>query len=513
MNLNERLSSVLQYVRESGDPYVRLVHAAMKADRRAVPFYQMEEVREATFQSDHACEMVVRALAPSLEERATAAAAGKALYILRVLFLEGANGVRVRVARLRGSLHRLAHVQDVRRDSLEAANRDAAAALLQALDGNGEALASRGGSGGGTVEAEATSPQSYKSEFQAMHEKEQRLYRRRCEEEKRHAALTVRGRVYGTFDGGLSPDKLVEQVVVSPKKRFAPAELDSFVAAAQATGELPAVCAALDQRLQGSRQTLQDRYKVLLVVEALVRGGVREAQEYYRENSEGLRRHLTVNSAENPVKAEAAQSTARRILQALPTTPPRHAGPPQQPTSSQLDALFAGVSLQSPPAASASQQQTSAATFIEDMFGPSQGAPASPREVAPALGAFQSPMGAGFGALSGEAWQPPPGRVSSPCVSQGFAPSGGSCADSLRQTPSAPLAGVRGVSAVTAGEPAPRATPPRSAPDMPRAGDDRSDAERLRLMQEIQAQMEVTRQMLEQQQSALHSLQAGLPKK
>ncbi|RNF06463.1 hypothetical protein TraAM80_03917 [Trypanosoma rangeli] len=389
MNLNERLSSVLEYVRDGRDPYVRLVRAAMKVDRRSVPFYQMEEVREATFQSDHACEMIMKALAPSLEERETSVTVSKALYILRVLFLEGANGIRVRVAQLRGSLHRLAHMQEARQDTLEAANRDTARALLQAVDGNSEALTSLlAPHVGGTAEAETTSPQSYKSEFEAMHEKEQRLYRRRCEEEKRQSVLTVRERVYGTFDGGLSPDKLAEQVVVSPKKRFAPTELDSFVAAAMATGRVPEVCAALDQQLQSRRQTLQNRYKVLLVVEALVIGGgsgVREAQEYYRENSEGLRRHLTVNNAENPIKSEAAQATARRIVQALqepalvttaqaPMAPSRHGGALKQPTPSQLDDLFSDVSVRRPPTASTSQQ-VSAAAFIERCLPPRKAIP------------------------------------------------------------------------------------------------------------------------------------------
>ncbi|KAF8290831.1 hypothetical protein TcYC6_0127590 [Trypanosoma cruzi] len=530
MNINEKISSVLGYVRDSVNPYTRLVHSAMNTDKRSVPFYQMEEVREASFQSDHACEMIVKALAPSLDE-SSSIVLSKALSIFRVLFIEGANGIRIRMARLRGSLSRIANLQDVGRGTLEASNRDLARAFLEAMDGNSDALASFPTvQMSGAREEEYTSPQSYKSEFQTMHEKERRMYRRQCEEEKRQSAVIVRGRIYGTFDGSLSPEKLAEQVVASPKKRFAQTELDSFVSAAIATERVTEVCAALDQHLQGARQTLQNRYKVLLVVEALVSSGVKEAQDYYRENNVGICRHLTMNSVENPVKAEAAQSTARRITQALqapllssapaPTVPPRHVIAPQQPTVSQLDDLFSGVSVQKKPAATSSShvpslQDISADAVIEDIFGPAprlQSAPLPPTATPTGNGTFTPkpslPQLLDQNHKQVEKQQQEQSTLS--FILQNFPPSGENFISAAQQLTPDFLGSFQGAS-TAAGELASQANSFGTSSEQ-RAGNGRSDADKLRLMQQIQAQIEMTRRMLEQQQSALLALQAEFQK-
>lgn len=410
MNVNAKLQSVVGYVRDISNPYARLVHGALSAGERVVPSYQMEEVREATFQSDHACEMIMRALVPRLDDT-SAVVVGKALSLLCVLFVEGAAGIRSRVASGRGSLHRIAHLQDVRAGTPEASNRDVARVFLEALDGNSHVLLSFLASrADGARGAESTAPQSQKSEFQAMHEKEQRAYRRQCaEKKKQQSAVIVKERVFGTFNGNLSPNQLVEQVIMSPKKKFARQELDSFVSAAVATGQVPEVCAALDQHLRAGRQTLQNRYKVLLVVEALVSGGVEEAQKYFCDNDAGVRDHLSVSSADNPLKAEVSQCTARRIVEALrtravvSTPPPQRSGASSQPAVSELENLFSDMQVKKEPSSASfldfflSQNSSGGAAAVDDVFSAPHCSPsvASPSHAPSLTELFDWPRQAG----------------------------------------------------------------------------------------------------------------------
>ncbi|ORC85203.1 uncharacterized protein TM35_000371760 [Trypanosoma theileri] len=373
MSVQAKLHAALEYVLDSADPYTRLVQRALTADPRTVPFYQLDEVRSASFQSDHACERIVRAIAVPLSVQPPVALnVRKALELLRVLVLEGAAGVRARMPTLRPELHRIAHAHDVRRDTVEAMNKELAAALLLALDGNSESLISLSSihaGGNREMSGEATSMSTaagggggtsttlQKSVFQTMHEREQRLYRKQCDEQKKQSVVIVKERVYGSFDGNLSPEKLVEQVILNPKKKFARQELDSFVDAALSTGRLEEVCAELDRQLCEPRQSLQNRYKILLVIEAVVdhnsnhnnninnnnSGELDEAREFFRRNSSGVCRHMQTTSAENPVKAEAAMGVAQRILQSLQQQKQQQQIPASLPPSMGSSNQFANV--------------------------------------------------------------------------------------------------------------------------------------------------------------------------
>ncbi|KEG12801.1 hypothetical protein DQ04_01411030 [Trypanosoma grayi] len=582
MAVNAKLHSVLEYVRDMNNPYVCLVQKAMNADAAIVPFYQVEEVREASFQSDYACEMIMKALAPRLDEASTVTV-NKALTLFRVLFLEGASSLRTRMAQVRGSLLRIANLQGVRSGTLEASNKDLAAALLQAMEGNSDALAAFSSAyTSGTKEAETSTLQPYKSEFQTMREKEQRLYRRQCEEEKRQSAVIVKGRVYETFDVKLSPDKLVEQVITNPKKKFARQELDSFVTAATATGNLQEVCAELDRHLQDGRQTLQNRYKVLLVVEALVCSGAEAVQGYFCDHSTGIRRHLEINPADNPVKAEAARGIAQRVVQALhgqpasmlqttassvpvaaatTTFPGQHSVPQQQQqqqqdqqqrsASMQIDDLFSDLSFRRAPAPSPGSKQTTS-TNTDDIFDTSQfnqpisSTPLSsssgitvlsrvfhphPQPIPPSSQQFDCqqrvdavqqnipPMrsltassrnatDSGYGVTSGDVWHQQQQQQQ-----QGGAPLSGS--NGVSPPPPIPTPSNAMGEMLTSGGEGPFYL--SSSPAAPQQGQKQQkeihnaqSIDKMRLMEQLQAQMEATRLMLEQQQAAFLALQAEL---
>ena len=298
-------------LRDITNPFTRLVNTAGADDGSySVPYYQLDQIKEATFQSDYGCDSVFKALSKLLDD-SNPSVIHKAMTMVRVLMMEGPASFNSRAGGLSGRMIQLAQQSDVRKGTLEERNRDLAQAIHQAIAGDARPLSTFAEQAPATTNQATRS--SYKSDFQAQQEREQKAYKKRLEDEKRSGALLVNERLFDTFDGSLPPQKLVDSAVQSHKKKFAKEELESFVAAAMQTEKPAEVCALLEAFLRDGRQTLQNRYKVLTIVEVLV--AVPEAAAYLKTHSAGITRHLTVDRADNPAKSQAAQQLAQNILQ------------------------------------------------------------------------------------------------------------------------------------------------------------------------------------------------------
>jgi hypothetical protein len=319
------MSTIVGQFKDATNPFVRLITTATTEDGNMnVPYYQIEEIREAAFQSDYACDSIHRALMQRLEYFSYPFIVSKSLCLIRVLMLEGPASFNHKMGAASGRLlHIINDSNEVRKNTVEERNKLLAGAIHQAISGDSKALVNFGdpngprsnapakaNTAGGTSSA-AAAP-SHKSEFQLQQEREQRNHRKRLEEEKRGGAMVVSDRLLDTFDGTLTPIKLVESVTSSPKKKFAPEEIDSFVSAAMQTEKVAQVCAALDAVLRDGKASLQNRFKVLVMVEALTSGSS-DAQQYFKSHPLGWQRHLSIERVDNPAKAEAAKSVAQRI--------------------------------------------------------------------------------------------------------------------------------------------------------------------------------------------------------
>jgi hypothetical protein len=260
--------------------------------------------------------------------------------------MEGPQTFNTRAGGLSGRLLQLAQAADVRKGTVEERNRDLAEAIHKAIAGDSRILVN--------FSEQATNTEkrtSYKTDFQAQSEKEVRAFKKRIEEEKKGSALVVNERLFDSFDGSLPPAKLVDSATQSHKKKFAKEELDSFVSAAVETGKLADVCGLLEAYLRDGRQALQNRFKVLTIVEAML--ALPEAAVFFKAHSAGIVRHLTVDRADNPAKSQAAQQVAQAILQTLQGTPA------QLPPTPAAAARARGAS-----ATSSSQPRVTTATVV-----------------------------------------------------------------------------------------------------------------------------------------------------
>lgn len=317
------MASFVTSIKDAANPFVRLVANVIIDDGNPnVPFFQMEEIKEATFQSEYACDSIHKALAARLEWRGYPIQISKTLGVFRMLMLEGPASFNNKMGSVAGKFLQITTESvDVRRGSVEERNRDLAAAIHSAISGDSKQLVrfsteaaqitptvGQATSAGGKV-------LTYKSDFQAQQEREAKAYKKRLEEEKSKSSLVVNDRLYDTFDGTNGPIKLVEAAMNSPKKKFAREELDSFVQASLHTEKVNDVCAALDSVLRDGKQALQNRYKALTIIEALtVHHQVFEAMVYFKGHMLGLQRHLTIERIDNPAKAEAAKAISQGIV-------------------------------------------------------------------------------------------------------------------------------------------------------------------------------------------------------
>lgn len=323
-NIIMAMATIVGQFKDATNPFVRLITAATTEDGNMnVPYYQIEEIREASFQSDYACESIHRAILQRIEYYNYPFIVSKCLCLMRVLMMEGPASFNHKMGAASGRLlHIINDSNEVRKNTVEERNKFLAGAIHQAISGDSKALVNFGDPNGkpNNVPPKATTATaggasaapSHKSEFQLQQEREQRNHRKRIEDEKRGGAMVVSDRLLDSFDGTLTPVKLVESVTSSPKKKFAPEEIDSFVSATLQTEKVPQVCAALDAVLRDGKSSLQNRFKVLAMVEALATASS-DAQQYFKGHPLGWQRHLSIERVDNPAKAEAAKSVAQRI--------------------------------------------------------------------------------------------------------------------------------------------------------------------------------------------------------
>lgn len=86
----ERVREVGSQLKEQANPFYRLVVSVTQDDGvSTVTYYLCEKVKEAVFQSDHACETVHRALMGRLDVRGAVMVLAKSLYLIKFLMLEG----------------------------------------------------------------------------------------------------------------------------------------------------------------------------------------------------------------------------------------------------------------------------------------------------------------------------------------------------------------------------------------------------------------------------------------
>jgi hypothetical protein len=393
------MSTIVGQFKDATNPFVRLITTATTEDGNMnVPYYQIEEIREAAFQSDYACDSIHRALMQRLEYFSYPFIVSKSLCLIRVLMLEGPASFNHKMGAASGRLlHIINDSNEVRKNTVEERNKLLAGAIHQAISGDSKALVNFGDPNGPrsnappkastTAGGTSAAAPSHKSEFQLQQEREQRNHRKRLEEEKRGGAMVVSDRLLDTFDGTLTPIKLVESVTSSPKKKFAPEEIDSFVSAAMQTEKVAQVCAALDAVLRDGKASLQNRFKVLGMVEALTSGSS-DAQQYFKSHPLGWQRHLSIERVDNPAKAEAAKSVAQRIaamvvnavpqIQSAVSARPRGSSTAVAPGSSSLGGSFSSSQQQQQQQAKPSATQwewngpsvvpTSALGNMDDLF-------------------------------------------------------------------------------------------------------------------------------------------------
>lgn len=312
-------SSIVNQFKESANPFVRLVWQHTADDGHAgVTHFQSEQVRDAVFQSDYACDWVYKALIKQLEHpRSSAITIYKTLYIIRNLMLDGPATFTAKMPTQLGKLIQIAQTQDTLRNTVEDENKKLAQAIHQAVTGNSSALLRTSG-----ADTQASQPvegagkqTSYKSDFQVAQEREAKAFRKRKEEERRSADVVVNDKVFDTFDATLGPVKLVQSAVTSAKKKFAPEEIASFVDAALSQEKVSDVAQALDGVLKDLRNSLAVRFKILTLIDAIVETNNPEVMLYFNKHVLGLQRHTQLEASDNPSKSQQTVHLAVKVLQ------------------------------------------------------------------------------------------------------------------------------------------------------------------------------------------------------
>jgi Meckel syndrome type 1 protein len=466
-------TAVSNAVTAQTNPFFRLVTAALGESDSAstVSFYKMEELREATHQSDAACETVHRALIQRLDASTNILTQHKILYAIRGLLLEGPPSFAQRMTG--AALHRIAQltqIADPRRDSPEEHVRRLARAVHVACTGGGQtelldwtadgtAATARPSGAPRSATAGAAVGAGFQSEFAAQQEREMKAWRRRQQEQRAAGVVVTQDRALLQFNPELAAPKFVDAVLQSDKKKFASEEVFGFTEALLKHPKRLDVCTLLERVLAGDgaagsmRYPLAQRHKVLQLVEGVVllAASVEEQMQvevhkeqhvstsaaapvlgYWKANSaaptSGLRKLAVVEAADNPAKAQQTREMALRTLQAL-----EHLVIPSG---------FDGASGAPAPAPAAARQQApapAAAAFGGTAGAFGFGAPA------PAVG---SDIFAGLN-FSKPAPSAQPARPAAAAAPVGFdfsfnAPSGGFAAPAAAPAPAAPPATVAG---------------------------------------------------------------------
>lgn len=325
--MTSHLSSVVTAIKDAGNPFIRLINnATSDLSTLGIPYYQAEEIKEAAFQSQNACETIHKALATKLES-ANDTVVRKTLEICKLLLLEGPNPQfqTLMFQQTAGKVYNLANLhktepdRHIPKDSVLEGNVKLAGAIHRCITGDRNALASYGvgqqsrsamgaPSGAGTAA-------SFKSDFQAQQEREQKNFKKRREEERaRMAGVVTTEKMAEQFDSTLSPAKLVEYAVNHPKKKFTDEELENFVEAAEENGKVEEISVALDKVLRDGKSSLQNRYKVLTIVDVMMRN-LPAALKYFQNNNTGIYRHLAIEAGDNPTKSAMTQQLSASIME------------------------------------------------------------------------------------------------------------------------------------------------------------------------------------------------------
>eukprot|EP00758_Cryptobia_borreli_P012658 Tbor_TRINITY_DN5766_c2_g1::TRINITY_DN5766_c2_g1_i3::g.19729::m.19729 len=329
----DRIGDVVNAVKDAGNPFMRLVfNVTVDTDNHdiVIPYFKMENIKDAAFQSQTGCEAIHKAIFQRLDSN-NPVVIRKTLEICRYLIIEGPPQFpRLLYTQSSGKIMNIANIKKhhpevhIPKDSIEQGNIYLAEAVYKGITGDIKGmiqygLAMRdeiknrdlkmGGAGG-------LSAVTYKSDFRLHQEMQQKAFKKRREEERarmnRNVSCTIE-KIHEAFDGTLPPHKLVETAVRCPKKKFSKEEIESFMEATIDTGKVIDVCTCLDNVLKDGKTTLQVRYKILILIEALI-SELPEALIHFEEHNLGIHRHLSIEQDDNPTKSALMQQLAKRCM-------------------------------------------------------------------------------------------------------------------------------------------------------------------------------------------------------
>ena len=411
-------SSVVGAIKDAGNPFLRLVNSVTgDSSTVSVPYFQGEQVKEAAFQSATACETIHKGLHVRLDSTDDLVIR-KTLDLCRLLLLEGPSPQfqQLMFSQSSGKVLAIANMKKtnpdlfVPKDSVLEGNINLAAALHKGITGDKGALAgfglgqqARSAVGGQPASSSSSAAQqSYKSDFQSLQEREQKNFKKRREEERaRRTGVVTNERQFEQFDASLAPQKLVDYAINHPKKKFADEELENFVEAAEEGGRTEEVCAALDKVLRDGKSSIQNRYKVLTIVDAMIRN-LSPALAFFQQNNVGIYRHVALEAGDNPTKSAMMQQLSSAMMDIVygkvrvPASPPIVVAP--TPAAAAAPATFVAPAA---PAAGLTPEQQQMAEMMEKMRA-MQAQIAAAQQQQPAVSA--PPAAAPAAAPTADAW-------------------------------------------------------------------------------------------------------------
>ena len=221
--------------KDTANPFNRLVSSVTVDDNTPnVPYYQTEQVKEATYQSDYGCESVYKALMYRLEH-GTPTVQHKVLFLVRVLMLEGPASFNTKMSSSMGKVNNLAN-SEVRKGSVEEMVKTLAQAIQQAVNGDSRALTRVASQG--TAPAGEQQKGQLKSDFQLQQEREMKAFKKK---QGKTTEIVLNEKLLEQFDSSLPPTKFVRSALESAKKKFTSEELAAFTQASQETSSVTEV--------------------------------------------------------------------------------------------------------------------------------------------------------------------------------------------------------------------------------------------------------------------------------
>lgn len=324
------VKSIGNALADTVNPFTRLVITATTDDGAAgVPYFQSEKVKEAAAQSDYGCESVYKAIMQRIESKSVVVQF-KCLSLIRTLMIEGPAAFGTKVSMNQSRFFTLAQLHDVRKDSLEAHVKQLAQNIQDACNGKSGALLRPVGDADTThnlASGTAMSNARAKSDFQEAQEREAKAFRKKREEEKKAAEMVTTDKHFDTYDCTLPAARLVAAAVQSTKKKLAMEELCNFHEAITKHVKPADVVAALDACLRDIKESMQNKFKALAIIEHIVvTVPYHDAIVYFKTATQGLSRMSQLQATPDAPKAATMAMTAATILRVLSTciVPPPH---------------------------------------------------------------------------------------------------------------------------------------------------------------------------------------------